>query len=175
MPSRGYARDKFHNCTCDKRPHGHGFRLRNFAADMRNITEIIVHCTATPRSRNVSVADIDSWHRQRGFNQIGYHYVVALDGTVHRGRDESIAGAHCLGHNAGSIGVAYVGGIETDGTPADTRTPQQRESLTALLASLLRRYPGSSVRGHRDFASKACPSFDATAEYARLCKGYHAT
>lgn len=84
MPSRGYARDKFHNCTCDKRPHGHGFRLRNFAADMRNITEIIVHCTATPRSRNVSVAEIDSWHRQRGFNQIGYHYVVALDGTVHR-------------------------------------------------------------------------------------------
>lgn len=84
MPSRGYARDKFHNCTRDKRPHGHGFRLRNFAADMRNITEIIVHCTATPRSRNVSVAEIDSWHRQRGFNQIGYHYVVALDGTVHR-------------------------------------------------------------------------------------------
>lgn len=135
---------------------------------MRNITEIIVHCTATPRLRDVSVAEIDRWHRQRGFNRIGYHYVVALDGTIAPGRDENAVGAHCLGHNAESIGVAYVGGTEIDGHPADTRTPQQRESLTALLRSLLSRYPGARIRGHRDFAAKACPSFDATAEYACL-------
>lgn len=135
---------------------------------MRNITEIIVHCTATPRHRNVSVDEIDRWHRQRGFNQIGYHYVIGLDGSIMTGRNEQTVGAHCLGHNAGSIGVAYVGGVESDGTPADTRTPAQRQVLLRLLRSLLQRYQGARIRGHRDFAAKACPSFDATAEYAAL-------
>ena len=54
---------------------------------MRNINEIIIHCTATPEGRHVTVADIDSWHRARGFASIGYHYVIYLDGSVHAGRD----------------------------------------------------------------------------------------
>ena len=138
---------------------------------MRTITEIIVHCTATPRSRNVSAADVDRWHRQRGFNQIGYHYLIRLDGSVETGRPECSVGAHCLGHNAESIGVAYAGGTERGGTPADTRTNAQKSSLIKLLTDLVSRYPGALIRGHRDFARKACPSFDATAEYALLCGG----
>lgn len=138
---------------------------------MRTITEIIVHCTATPRSRSVSTAEVDRWHRQRGFSQIGYHYLIRLDGTVETGRPESAVGAHCVGHNAHSIGVAYAGGIEPDGTPADTRTAAQKASLIRLLTVLVSRYPGAIIRGHRDFAPKACPSFDATAEYALLCGG----
>lgn len=132
---------------------------------MRKIDSIIVHCTATPRGRHVSNSDIDSWHRARGYNCIGYHYVVHLDGSVQAGRPEHQIGAHCLGHNARSIGIVYVGGTEADGTPSDTRTPAQRRALGELITRLRTRYPGITVHGHRDFADKACPCFDARAEY----------
>lgn len=133
----------------------------------RSVTEIIIHCSATPEGRAVTVADIDSWHRQRGFKSIGYHYVVTLDGCVHQGRSENEIGAHCKGHNRHSIGICYVGGLEA-GTmrPKDTRTERQRRALTDLVASLRARYPAAKVHSHSDFAAKACPCFDATAEYA---------
>lgn len=134
----------------------------------REINEIIVHCTATPAGRPVSVADIDRWHRQRGFDCIGYHYVIGLDGCIAPGRSVHKAGAHCLGHNARSIGVVYVGGLDSQGSPADTRTAAQKQALIQLLRALRRLYPGASIHGHRDYAAKACPCFDATAEYAGL-------
>ncbi len=137
---------------------------------MRNITEIIVHCTATPAGRAVTAAEVDRWHRERGFDGIGYHYLVGLDGTIEVGRPEERVGAHCLGHNARSIGVCYVGGCDREMRPADTRTDAQRRALLRLLKALLRRYPGASIRSHRDFAAKACPSFDATGEYAGVGK-----
>ena len=142
--------------------------MKKLKKSVRNITEVIVHCTATPAGRDVTVADVDRWHRQRGFAGIGYHYLVALDGTVHAGRDVDIAGAHCRGHNRNSIGVCYVGGLDAARRPAATRTPEQRGALRGLLAALKRLYPGAVVRGHRDFAAKACPCFDATNEYAGL-------
>ncbi|MDO4320648.1 MAG: N-acetylmuramoyl-L-alanine amidase [Bacteroidales bacterium] len=135
---------------------------------MRKINEIIVHCTATPAGREVTVQDIDRWHRTRGFRCIGYHYLVRLDGSVEDGRDIRLSGAHCYGHNLHSIGVAYVGGIDADGQPADTRTPRQRHALRQLLADLKGIYPAAHIRSHRDFANKACPCFDATTEYADL-------
>lgn len=134
----------------------------------RQITEIIIHCSATPAARDVGAAEIDRWHRARGFSSIGYHYVVRLDGTVERGRDEKMTGAHCLGHNTRSVGVCYAGGLDAAGCPADTRTPRQKQALLVLLRELTARYPGATVHGHRDFAAKACPCFDATNEYAIL-------
>ena len=128
---------------------------------MRKIDEIIVHCSATPRGRDVTAADIDRWHRERGFRCIGYHYVIRLDGTIERGRPESEIGAHCTGHNARSIGICYVGGLTTDGkTALDTRTNAQRVALTRLLMELKERYPQARAFGHRDFANKDCPCFD---------------
>lgn len=136
---------------------------------MRTINEIIVHCSATPEGKDYTVKQIDQWHRQRGFDCIGYHYVVYRDGTVHKGRDEQRIGAHCKGHNANSIGVCYIGGCATDGkTPKDTRTAAQKAALVKLLRELRQRYPKAIIHGHRDFAAKACPSFDATKEYAVL-------
>ena len=133
---------------------------------MRKITEIIIHCTATPRDRHVTVEQIRECHvKQNGWNDIGYHHVIYLDGSVHEGRPEEITGAHCLGHNGKSIGIAYVGGTEADGSPADTRTPHQKRSLKTLVEKLLYKYQGATVHGHNEFAAKACPSFNVAAEF----------
>lgn len=141
----------------------------NLSVNKRTIKELIVHCSATPEGKDYSVDTIRQWHLQRGFSDIGYHYVIYRDGSIHIGRDESIIGAHCTGHNANSIGVCYIGGCASDGkTPKDTRTTGQRQSLVKLLKELKTKYPQASIHGHRDFSSKACPSFDATKEYSSL-------
>lgn len=127
---------------------------------MRAIDEIIVHCTATPEGRDISVEDITRWHIDRGFTTIGYHYVVLLDGTIERGRSEEQVGAHCKGHNSRSIGIAYVGGYDKAMRPKDTRTTPQRASLIHLLKELKVKYPKATIHGHNEFANKACPSFD---------------
>lgn len=133
---------------------------------MRNITEIIIHCADTPEGRDDRAADIKRWHKQRGFNDIGYHYVVDLDGTIEAGRPIETAGAHCTGHNANSIGICYVGGKTKDMKNAkDTRTDAQKASLLLLLKYLRQRYPQAEIIGHRDVSTKSCPSFDAKTEY----------
>ena len=127
---------------------------------MRQITQIIIHCSATPEGRDYTVADIDRWHRARGFRQIGYHYVIYRNGSIHIGRPLNEAGAHCQGHNAHSVGICYIGGLAKDGrTPKDTRTPEQRNSLQTLLHQLREDFPQATIHGHYEFAPKACPSF----------------
>ncbi len=131
---------------------------------MRKITEIIIHCTATPRGRVHTVEDIDRWHRRQGYDGIGYHYVILLDGTVRLGRPLEKAGAHCKGHNAHSIGIAYVGGLDLQGRPANTLTPPQRAALLELTATLSRIYTTARVRGHCELnPAKACPCLDMEA------------
>lgn len=135
----------------------------------RTINEIIVHCTATPEGRPVTIQEITLWHKQRGFATIGYHYVVMLDGTVCNGRNVDTIGAHCPNHNSKSIGVCYVGGYAKDGrTVKDTRTPAQKYALLTLLKKLKVLYPKAKIYGHRDFANRACPSFDARNEYKNI-------
>jgi N-acetylmuramoyl-L-alanine amidase len=133
---------------------------------MRKIDEILVHCAATPEGKDFTVEDIDKWHKARGFKKIGYHFVIYNDGSIHKGRDIEEVGAHCTGHNSRSIGICYIGGVTKDGkTPKDTRTDSQKESLLELLKELRVKYPKAKIYGHRDFAAKACPSFDAKTEY----------
>lgn len=135
----------------------------------RIIDEIIVHCSATAEGKDFTTSDITRWHRQRGFTTIGYHYVVYRDGSIHTGRDVNVSGAHCTGHNTHSIGVCYIGGCKADGrSPKDTRTEAQKAALLKLLKDLKHLYPNAKIRGHRDFANKACPSFDATKEYRTI-------
>lgn len=136
---------------------------------MRKIDTIIVHCTATRAGVDVHADAVDACHRQRGFRKIGYHYLICLDGSIERGRDDAEIGAHCIGHNATSLGVCYVGGLDKNGKPADTRTPAQSIALRKLVARLCADYKVRSVHSHRDFAAKACPCFDATKEFADLC------
>ena len=135
----------------------------------RSINEIIVHCTASYEGQALTVEQIRRMHmRERGWSDIGYHYVVYLDGTVHIGRDVNISGAHCTGHNTHSIGVVYVGGLLKNGKAADTRTPAQKAGLVKLLKELKKLYPKATIHGHREYANKACPCFDAWKEYRTL-------
>lgn len=135
----------------------------------RTINEIIVHCSATVEGKDYTVADITRWHLARGFNNIGYHYVVYRDGTIHNGRDVDNSGAHCTGHNAHSIGVCYIGGLATDGeTPKDTRTDAQKAALLKLIKALKGIYPKATVHGHREYANRHCPCFDAKTEYKNV-------
>ena len=136
---------------------------------MRDIDKIIVHCSATPEGRHTTVEEIRHWHLQRGWKDIGYHYVIYLDGTIHRGRPESVVGAHCSGYNKNSIGVCYIGGLAKDGkTPKDTRTEGQKRALREILNRLKRDYPKATIHGHNEFANKACPSFNVKEEYKNL-------
>lgn len=136
---------------------------------MRSITEIIIHCSATQEGKDFTTADIDRWHRERGYDCIGYHYVIYRDGSVHHVRPLEKAGAHTVGHNANSIGICYIGGCASDNkTPKDTRTNQQKAALWTLLRELAVKFPEAEIYGHRDFAAKACPSFDARTEYRQI-------
>ena len=140
---------------------------------MRAINKIILHCSATPGGRHTTVEDIRLWHKQRGFRDIGYHYVIYLDGTIHNGRPIKQIGAHTKGHNTGSIGVCYVGGIAKNNfKPKDTRTPEQIEALDCLLNELMGTYSGATLHGHNEFAPKSCPSFDVQKEYKHLIDCY---
>jgi len=136
---------------------------------MRTINKIILHCTATPEGRHTTVEDIRLWHKAQGWSDIGYHYVVYLDGSIHTGRPIEVAGAHTKGLNKNSIGVVYVGGIDAlNFKPKDTRTDKQKEALDCLLNELLGTYKGATLHGHNEFAAKACPSFDVQKEYEYL-------
>lgn len=137
----------------------------------RTIHYLVVHCSATPEDREHTSKDIDLWHRQRGFNEIGYNYIVRLDGTIEDGRDVDKIPAHVEGHNKDSIGICYIGGVDKNTLqPKDTRTTAQKEALVKLLKELKKLYPEAVIQGHRDFAGvkKACPCFNAKDEYKNI-------
>ncbi len=139
---------------------------------MRKIDKIILHCSATPEGRHITVDDIRLWHKQRGWSDIGYHYVVYLDGSVHIGRDVMIQGAHVKSHNKNSIGICYVGGCDSNMEAKDTRTPEQKEALECLVIELMSTYDGATLHGHNEFASKDCPSFDVQKEFKEIINCY---
>lgn len=121
---------------------------------------IFVHCSATKPSMNWGVREIRQSHKERGFLDVGYHYIIKRDGTVEAGRDEGAVGSHAKGYNHNSVGVCLVGGIDDKGKPEANFTPAQMASLRSLLTTLLAKYPGSVLRAHHDIAPKACPSFN---------------
>lgn len=136
---------------------------------MRLITMLIIHCSAVMPFQTSSVEQIDQWHHARGWaNGCGYHYVIRRDGSIEKGRPEEMIGAHCLNHNKHSIGLCYEGGLDSNGNPADTRTPQQKEAMLNLLTELKKRYPNALILGHSTFSNKSCPCFNAEEEYKDL-------
>ena len=139
---------------------------------MRTINEIIIHCSGTPAGQPVSVESMRRYHvHQRGWRDIGYHFIIYLDGSVRHGRPVAQAGAHCRGHNSHSMGICYVGGLDSSGRPCDTRTPAQKAAMARLVRELKAQYPAATVHGHCEFAAKACPCFDVQRWWADVQTG----
>lgn len=153
---------------------------------MKTIDSVVVHCSATRAGQDVRAADIDKWHKERGFAMIGYNYVIDLDGTIEIGRPLTRDGAHCntagvsgTAYNKHSVGICYVGGLDRDGNPADTRTPAQKKAMAELIYDLIHTFPIVEVIGHRDASPdadgngritpnewiKQCPCFDVRGEF----------
>lgn len=134
-----------------------------------DVKYIIVHCSATPEGRDVKAEEVRRWHvEENGWSDIGYHWIIELDGELEKGRAESRSGAHAKGWNGKSVGVCYIGGTDSNGNAKDTRTDGQKITLGCLLQDLRGRYPKAKIIGHRDISSKECPSFDAKTEYASI-------
>lgn len=153
---------------------------------MNKIDSIIIHCSATKAGQDLKVKDIDRMHRARGFNQVGYHYVIDLDGTIEEGRPLEMEGAHCntkgfsgISYNKHSVGICYIGGLDANGKPADTRTQAQKVALRNLVTKLCKEYQIVEILGHRDTSSdlndngivepcewiKSCPCFNVPTEF----------
>lgn len=126
-----------------------------------NVSEIILHCSATKEGADIKASSIDKWHREKGWKKIGYHYVIDLDGTIEKGRFDNEDGAHCVGHNSKAIGICYIGGLDKDGKPKDTRTIEQKETLYSLVYDLMGTYNLNleQIHCHNEFAKKDCPCF----------------
>ena len=106
----------------------------------------------------------------RGWSDIGYHFVIELDGTIKQGRNVEKIGAHTKGENTNSIGVCYVGGVDKMNKAKDTRTEAQKESMIELIESLKSEYKTATIHGHNEYANKACPSFDVKKEFGKYNK-----
>lgn len=127
---------------------------------LRTISYIVIHCSATEHNKTVSIEDLRENHLCRGFDDIGYHWVINIDGTIEKGRSEKFQGAHCKGYNDRSLGICYIGGLDDDGQPTNTMTFNQEKSLVNLCTKLKTQYPGIQIIGHNQVSHKACPCFD---------------
>jgi N-acetylmuramoyl-L-alanine amidase len=133
------------------------------------VTTIFVHCAATRPSwmegfaLAAKVEEIRRWHvRDRGWKDIGYHWIIDRDGQIAAGRPETVVGAHVANHNTGSIGICLIGG---HGSNADDQflenfTPPQDRALRGLIADIKSRADITAIRGHNEVAAKACPGFN---------------
>lgn len=131
---------------------------------MRHLDKIILHCSATEAGKDYTVEQIREWHLARGWQDIGYHYCIYRDGSVHKGRDLDVIGSHTKGQNKNSIGICYIGGL-VNGEPEDTMTALQEISFLELVFSLRRVFGWLDVHGHNEFAAKPCPSFNVREKY----------
>ena len=137
---------------------------------MREIKRIILHCSATPEGRDIDAATIKDWHvNGNGWSDIGYHYVIKIDGDIETGRQLDRVGAHTKGHNKDSIGICYIGGMDADMNPKDTMNEVQESAMKELIYSLRMVWDKPlTLHGHNEYASKACPSFKVSEKVPNL-------
>lgn len=129
---------------------------------------IVVHCAATKPSMDTTAADIDRWHRERGWLKIGYHFVIRRNGEIEEGRKVDEVGAHASGYNSSSVSICLIGGLSEDGTSSENNfTEEQWESFGAVIDTLTNKYPNAKVIGHNDISKKDCPTFDVGEWYAK--------
>tara|TARA_R110000772_G_scaffold31754_2_gene78065 strand:+ start:1304 stop:1810 length:507 start_codon:yes stop_codon:yes gene_type:complete len=139
----------------------------------------VMHVSATKMSQDYTIEDCKRYHKSKGWSDIGYHFYIEKDGTLHQGRPLDKNGAHVSGFNSGTIGICTEGGLDERGVPKDTMTDLQRLTVEGLLLSLKIENPKMKVKGHRDYSPdlngnnviekheflKACPCYDAQEKF----------
>jgi N-acetyl-anhydromuramyl-L-alanine amidase AmpD len=150
----------------------------------RLVNLIVIHCSATKETVNYTFEQCVNDHKARGFKKCGYHFFIRKDGTVHTGRHLDEIGAHVAGKNSRSVGICYEGGLDANGKPKDTRTPEQKLAILSCIDEAIK-YSGNRITritGHRDLSPdkngngivepdewvKQCPCFDSEPEYKHL-------
>ncbi|ASZ14501.1 N-acetylmuramoyl-L-alanine amidase [Chitinophaga pendula] len=134
---------------------------------MRRIDYIVIHCTATQPTATIEAIQ-RYWRTPKPFGQgwksPGYHYIIKASGEIVQLSSECDVTNGVAGHNANSIHVSYIGGVDKTGKiPEDTRTPEQLEAMKTIITDLHSKYPKAKILGHRDFkVPKACPSFEVS-------------
>jgi N-acetylmuramoyl-L-alanine amidase len=139
------------------------------------VDEVVIHTTATPSSwfKGKTAADmvreVTSWHRKNGWRTIGYHGLIAPDGTRANGRPFTEIGAHVKEKNRGTIGITLVPVNDVDphhiGRFEDYYTKEQRAALKAWIAEIDKLTPIKRVTGHNDYTNaKTCPGFKVRSE-----------
>ncbi len=126
----------------------------------KNTDYIIIHCSATKPSMNIGAYEIDRWHRERGWLEIGYHFVVKRNGAIELGRPMEAVGAHAKGYNDKSVSVCLIGGVNDKLKPDNNYTPEQWTSLDCSIKFIKKIYQDAEVIGHNEVSDKACPSFN---------------
>ena len=128
----------------------------------RSSTEyIVIHCSATKPSMDIGLTEIKHWHvNERGWRDVGYHYVIKRNGEVELGRNIKDTGAHARGYNSKSVGICMVGGMAEDNSIEDNFTDKQWTALLDLTKQTLENYPDAKVIGHNEISKKDCPCFD---------------
>lgn len=128
---------------------------------MRIITHIVLHCTATPQATTVESIR-RYWKDVKKWKSPGYHHIIVPDGTIVNLLPIEEVSNGVQGHNAHSIHISYIGGIDSKGNALDNRTDAQKATQIVLLKKYMAMFPGVTVCGHRDFpgVTKECPSFD---------------
>lgn len=134
---------------------------------MREIKYIVVHCSLTRKEATIP-AILNYWRTQLGWKNPGYHIAIDASGVIHELLSIEQVANGVKGYNANSVHVAYIGGLDAAGKPADTRTLNQQSSLINVLQMWRKKFPNAIIQGHWDFpkVTKMCPNFDAKKEYA---------
>lgn len=131
--------------------------IKNFPKIPLNYDKVTFHVSDSPRDRGDDAKAIDRWHRQRGFNQIGYHFLILPNGDVQIGRSLNLMGAHVIGQNRGNIGICFIGGWRGE----DTRTEEQTKTMAWMILTFVQHgIKQEEIKGHRDYdKQKSCPNF----------------
>ena len=143
----------------------------------REIKQIHIHCSATKEGLAITADEIRKWHLARGWSDIGYHYIIGFQ-QIEFGRPLAKMPASARGHNKHAAAICYIGGLDENGKPKDTRTERQKELLIKMIKQLKHIYPKATIHGHRELSvdrdgdgvekhewMKSCPCFDAELEY----------
>ena len=142
---------------------------------MRTLARIILHCTATKADQDITIDDVRKWHTDpkdkggRAWSDVGYHYLITLDGTIQAGRPLHKQGAHTRGENADSIGIAYAGGLDSEGAACNTMNADQRRAFKALARALRVIICNPlTIHWHCEYSDKSCPNFNVADYFSRL-------